>query len=340
MTCSTPTARATRSPEPTVPSFGITIYGCGEDEAALFRRMAPRYGAAPTLTDAAVSEANVELAFGNRCVSIGHKSRLSGPTLRALGRAGVQYVSTRSIGYDHIDMQSAAGAGIVVENVTYSPDSVADYTILLLLMVLRNAKSTISRAQVHDYRLHDQPGKELRDMTVGVVGTGRIGVAVMDRLRGFGCRVLACDLRRTTSAEYVTLDMLLRDSDVVTLHAPLTAATHHLLDRRRLEQMRRGAFIVNTARGALLNTEALLAALDSGHLGGAALDVVEDEEGVFYSDHRRGSVENRLLSQLQQRPNVVITPHTAYYTGHALSDIVQNTLANCLRFERRAQWID
>jgi D-specific alpha-keto acid dehydrogenase len=278
--------------------------------------------------------------LGNRCVSIGHKSRLSGPILLALGRAGVRYVSTRSIGYDHIDMKSAARAGITVENVTYSPDSVADHTLLLMLMVLRNAKSTVSRAQVHDYRLHDQPGKELRDLTVGVVGTGRIGVAVMDRLRGFGCRVLAFDRRRTTSAEYVTLDVLLRDSDLVTLHAPLTADTHHLLDRRRMERMRHGAFVINTARGALLDTEALLAALESGHLGGAALDVVEHEEGVFYSDRRRGSVGNQLLSRLQQRPNVVITPHTAYYTGHALRDIVQNTLANCLRFERRAQWID
>ena len=316
------------------------MYGCGQDEAVLFRQMAPRYGATPTLTDAAVSEANIGLAFGNRCVSIGHKSRLSEPILLALGRAGVQYVSTRSVGYDHIDVACAERAGISVENVAYSPDSVADYTMLLMLMVLRNAKSTISRAQVHDYRLHDQPGRELRDLTVGVVGAGRIGVAVMDRLRGFGCRVLAFDRCRSTSAEYVTLEVLLRESDVVTLHAPLTADTHHLLDRRRIELMRHGACIINTARGALLDTGALLASLESGHLGGAALDVVEHEEGVFYSDHRRGSVENQLLSQLQQRPDVVITPHTAYYTGHALSDIVQNTLANCLRFERRAQWID
>jgi len=300
--------------------------------------MAPRYGAAPTLTDVAVSEANIELALGNRCVSIGHKSRLSGPILLALGRAGVQYVSTRSVGYDHIDMKSAARAGIAVENVAYSPDSVADHTLLLMLMVLRNAKSTIGRAQVHDYRLPDRPGKELRDMTVGVVGTGRIGTAVMDRLRGFGCRVLACDRRRTTSAEYVSLDVLLRDCDVVTLHAPLTADTHHLLDRRRIDRMRHGAFVINTARGALLDTEALLAALESGRLGGAALDVLEGEEGVFYSDHRQGPVENQLLLQLQRRPNVVITPHTAYYTEHALSDIVENTLANCLRFERRAVW--
>jgi D-specific alpha-keto acid dehydrogenase len=358
VTWSTPTVPGTRSPEPTclpvgpgqhaatggaedaIPSFGITMYGCGQDEAALFRLMAPLFGATPTLTDAAVSEANIELSLGNRCVSVGHKSRLSGPILLALGRAGVRYVSTRSVGYNHIDMQSAARAGISVENVAYSPDSVADYTVLLLLMVLRNAKSILTRAQVHDYRLHDQRGKELRDMTVGVVGTGRIGAAVVDRLGGFGCRVLAADRCGTTSAEYVTLDVLLRESDVVTLHVPLTAETHHLLDRRRLDRMRHGAFIINTARGALLHTEALLAALERGHLGGAALDVVEGEEGVFYVDHAQEPLANQLLARLQERPDVVITPHTAYYTEHALRDIVENTFANCLRFERRSQWID
>jgi D-specific alpha-keto acid dehydrogenase len=300
--------------------------------------MAARFCATPTITDATISQANIELSSGNRCISIGHKSQISGAILLALGQAGVRYVSTRSAGYNHIDMTCAEIAGISVENVAYSPDSVADYTLMLMLMALRNAKSTISRAQVHDYRLSEVPGKELRDMTIGVVGTGRIGVAVMARLQGFGCRVLAYDRCRKSPARYVPLDVLLQESDVVTLHVPLTSETHHLLDRRRIEQMRQGAFIINTARGSLLETEALLVALESGRLGGAALDVVEREEGAFYSDHRQIPVENQQLLRLQQLPNVVITPHTAYYTEHALSDIVENTLANCLRFERRVLW--
>ena len=300
--------------------------------------MAPRYCATPTITDAAVSEATIELSFGNRCISIDHKSQISAPILFALGQAGVRYVSTRSIGYNHIDMQCAERAGISVENVTYSPDSVADYALMLILMVARNAKSTIGRVQAHDYRLNDRRGKELRDMTVGVVGTGRIGAAVMDRLRGFGCRILAYDRWRKVHAEYAPLDALLQESDVVTLHAPLTADTHHLLNRQRIGQMRHGAFVINTARGSLLDTEALLAALERGQLGGAALDVVEREEEVFYLDHRQRPIENQQLLRLQQLPNVVITPHTAYYTDHALGDIVENTLTNCLRFERRAVW--
>jgi D-specific alpha-keto acid dehydrogenase len=175
----------------------------------------------------------------------------------------------------------------------------------------------------------------LRDLTVGVIGTGRIGRAVMDRLRGFGCRVLACDRRPNTSADYVALDHLLQQSDVVTLHTPLNADTYHLLDRQRIERMRSGALVVNTGRGSLIDTEALLPALESGRLGGAALDVLEGEEGVFYFDHSQRSIENRLLERLQKLPNVLITPHTAYYTDHALRDTVENTLMNCLQFERR-----
>jgi D-specific alpha-keto acid dehydrogenase len=251
----------------------------------------------------------------------------------------VRYVSTRSVGYDHVDIECAESVGISVENVAYSPDGVADYTLMLMLMAVRSAASTISRAKIHDYRLNDIRGKELRDLTIGVIGTGRIGAAVMDRLRGFGCRVLAYDRCRKNSVEYVSLDVLLHESDVVTLHAPLTADTHHLLDRRRIEQMRHGAFIINTGRGALLDSEALLPALESGHLGGAALDVLEGEEGVFYSDHRERPIENPVLLRLQQLPNVLITPHTAYYTEHALRDTVENTILNCLRFERAAACI-
>jgi D-specific alpha-keto acid dehydrogenase len=315
--------------------MGITVYGCGPDEAALFRQLAPRFGVMPTITEAAVSEANVELASGNRCISVGHKTQVTNSTLLALSQAGVAYVSTRSIGYNHIDVTHAESVGICVENVAYSPDSVADYTLMLMLMAVRNAKSVIRRADIHDYRLDDVRGKELRDLTVGVVGTGRIGAAVMDRLRGFGCQVLAYDNRPKTAADYVSLDELLRRSDIVTLHTPLNADTHHLLDRRRIEQMKHGAFIVNTGRGALLDTEALVSALESGGLGGAALDVLEGEEGIFYADRRNKPIESKALLRLQELPNVIISPHIAYYTDHALCDAVENSIVNCLKFDGR-----
>ncbi|MFD4995958.1 D-isomer specific 2-hydroxyacid dehydrogenase family protein [Streptomyces buecherae] len=311
----------------------IAIFGCGPDEAALFRELAPRFGVTTTITEAPVTEANSELAAGSRCVSVGHKAPVSRATLRALGQAGVAYISTRSIGYNHIDVEYAAGLGISVGNVSYSPDSVADYTLMLMLMAVRDAKSIIRRTDVHDYRASDARGRELRDLTVGVVGTGRIGAAVVDRLRGFGCRILAHDHRPGTDARYVPLDELLERSDLVSLHTPLTARTHHLLNRRRMARMKRDALIVNTGRGALIDTEALLQALESGELGGAALDVLEGEEGVFYADCRDKPIASKALVRLQELPNVLISPHTAYYTDHALRDTVENSLTNCLTFE-------
>lgn len=319
----------------TVSTTGITVYGCDQDEALLFREIAPRFGVVPTITKAAVSEANIDLAVGNRCISIGHKTRVTRATLSALSRAGVEYLSTRSVGYNHIDVSHAESVGISVGNVAYSPDSVADYTLMLMLMAVRHAKATVRRTDAHDYRLSEIRGKELRDLTVGVVGTGRIGTAVIDRLRGFGCHVLAYDNRPKTAADYVPIDELLRHSDIVTLHTPLTAETRHFIDRRRIGQMKNGAFIVNTGRGPLIDTEALLRALESGRLGGAALDVLDGEEGIFYTDCRNKPIGNRSLLRLQELPNVLISPHTAYYTDHALSDTIRNSLINCLDFESR-----
>ncbi|RSO08892.1 D-lactate dehydrogenase VanH [Streptomyces sp. WAC 06783] len=339
MSSSGPTrAAACRTRAPALPSravstTGITVYGCEQDEARLFREMAPRFGVVPTITKAAVCEANVGLAAGNRCISIGHKMHVTRATLMALSRVGVEYLSTRSVGCDHIDVSYAKSVGISIGNVAYSPDSVADYTLMLMLMAVRHAKATLRRADAHDYRLSEIRGKELRDLTVGVVGTGRIGTAVIDRLRGFGCRVLAYDNRPKISADYVPLDELLRHSDIVTLHTPLTAETRYLLDRRRIDQMKHGAFIVNTGRGPLIDTEALLPALENGKLGGAALDVLDGEEGIFYTDCRNKPIENRSLLRLQELPNVFVSPHTAYYTDHALRDTIRNSIVNCLHFE-------
>jgi D-specific alpha-keto acid dehydrogenase len=322
------------APVPMSPAVGVTIYGCEGDEAALFRELAPRLGVLPTISAAAPSEANAGLAAGNRCVSVGHKTRVTDSALLALSRLGVAYISTRSVGCNHIDVEYAASVGITVENIAYSPDSVADYTLMLMLMAIRDAKSIIRRADVYDYRLNDVRGKELRDLTVGVIGTGRIGAAVIARLQGFGCRILAHDSLPKDIARYLSLDELLQQSDVITLHTPLTADTYHLLNQQRIEQLKRGAFIVNTGRGALLDTTALIQGLESGRLGGAALDVLEEEEGIFYADHDGRPIGSKSLLRLQELPNALISPHTAYYTDHALRDIVENSLTNCLCFEK------
>jgi D-specific alpha-keto acid dehydrogenase len=295
--------------------------------------MAPRFGIVPTITEAAVSEGNIGLALGNRCISVGHKTEVTHSVLLALSLAGVKYISTRSVGCNHIDVRFAESVGVSVGTVAYSPDSVADYTLMLMLMAVRHAKSMIRRTDTHDYRLGDVRGKELRDLTIGVIGTGRIGTAVIDRLKGFGCRVLAHDNRPTTAAAYVPLDELLQLSDIITLHTPLNADTHHLLNRERIAGLKHGAVVINTGRGSLIDTEALIPALESGRLGGAALDVLEGEEGIFYADCRSKPISSKPLLRLHQLPNVLISPHAAYYTDHALRDTVANTFINCSDFD-------
>ncbi|GGD58819.1 D-lactate dehydrogenase VanH [Paenibacillus nasutitermitis] len=315
-------------------NIGITVYGCEQDEADVFRRLSPRFGVMPTIISDAVSETNAISAPCNQCISVSHKSVVSASILLALKRAGVKYISTRSIGCNHIDTTAAKRMVIAIGNVTYSPNSVADFTLMLMLMAIRNAKSIVRSVEKHDFRLDSVRGKVLRDMTVGVLGTGQIGQAVIERLRAFGCRVLAYDRGQKITADYVPLDELLRNSDIVTLHVPLGADTHHIIGHEQIRGMKQGAFIINTGRGALIDTDALIKALENGKLGGAALDVLEGEEGLFYFDCTQKSIDNPFLLKLQRMPNVIITPHTAYYTEQALSDTVENTIKNCLDFER------
>lgn len=311
----------------------ITVFDCEDDEAGLFRELSPHFQIEPVTTKLPAAEHNSDPDFGNRCISVGHRSRITGSDLLSLQKAGVEYICTRSIGYDHIDTDAAGQLGITVTNVAYPPDGVADYTLMLMLMAVRGAKSTILRAEHADFRLNPDRGKELCDMTVGIVGAGRIGQAVQQRLKGFGCRILICD--PNCSAGGVPLHKLLKESDLVTLHVPLHPETYHMIGREQLFAMKQDAFLINTGRGALVDTRELIGALENGCLGGAALDVLEDEQGIFYSDCSHKPIGNPFLSKLQQMPNVIVTPHTAYYTTRILHDTVFRTLQNCLDFERR-----
>ena len=314
-----------------VPS--LTVYGCEPDEAELFRALAPGAGVVPVLVGSPVLLVGDRIVPepGTRCISIGHTSPVPAPMLRALARAGVEHIVTRSIGVDHVDLEAAAEVGIAVETAPYAPDGVADFTLLLLLAALRSTALRLSGDTLPgEARRGDRrPGarsavtrdRELRDLTVGVVGVGRIGSAVIDRLQGFGCRILAHDPGGPSApAEIVPLDALLRRSDVVTLHVPLTAATRNLLGARELATMKDGAVLVNTARGALVDTAALVAELESGRLTGAALDVVEGDPP--------------LLRRLRELPGTITTPHIAYFTEGALRDTVRLSLERCLAFER------
>ena len=312
----------------------ITVFGCEPDEMEVFQKISYELGVTATLIKDSISESNAGLADGCYCVSVSHKAELSEPILLALKNAGVKYISTRSIGFNHIDIQAAGLLGMVVGTVEYSPGSVADYTVMLMLMLMRGTKSILRETQRQNYCLNDLRGKELRDMTVGVLGTGRIGQAVMERLRGFGCKVLAYDRNQKTGADYVSFHELLEKSDIVTLHIPLAEDTRHMIGYEELEMMKQEALLINTGRGALVDTAALVEALKGQKIGGAALDVLEGEEGIFYHDCTQRRIEHPFLSVLQGMPNVIVTPHTAYHTERVLVDTVRNTIRNCLNFER------
>ena len=309
----------------------ITFYGCQEDERETVCSLAPHLRVEPVFISEDVSPENASLANGC-CVSVGHRAEIGGPTLAALKDAGVEFLSTRSIGTNHIDIAAAERLGIRIENVRYTPEGVADYTVMLMLMALRGTKGILLRAQRMDFRLPPSRGQELEKLTVGVVGTGSIGSAVIRRLRGFGCRILAFDPRPGENVRYVSLDTLLKRSDIITLHVPLTDQTRHLIGASQIRKMKPAAILVNTARGALVDTAALTEALASGKLGGAALDVVEGEEALFYEDHGADNAQTTPLGLLSRLPNVILSPHTAYYTEGVLLESVQKSILSCLRF--------
>jgi D-lactate dehydrogenase len=207
---------------------------------------------------------------------------------------------------------------------------------MLMLMVIRKIKliSRVSGAQ--DFSLQSLRGREIRNMTVGVAGTGRIGARVIEHLSGFGCTILAYDSHQnkevTRHARYVSWEELLAQSDMLTLHMPATDETHHLIDASSIAKMKDGVYIVNTARGSLIDTAALLDALENKKIAGAALDVIEDETGLYYKDLRETVIANRELAALKSYPNVIVTPHTAFYTDEAMSDMIENSLISCKNF--------
>ena len=316
----------------------ISVFGCDWDERLLFERYASRYGIEVLCFQETLGTENVRDVPPGSAVSVNHKSPVGTTLIRMLRKRGVAYLSSRSVGLDHIDRAAAERAGLTVESVAYSPESVAEFAIMLILMALRSAGSVLRRVEAGDFRLEPRRGRELRDMTVGVIGTGRIGKKAIERLSGFQCKILAYDPHPDAKVSYMEMDELLSRSDLVTLHLPLTANTRHLLSRARIEGMKRGAIVVNAARGALIDTNALADALESGRLACAALDVVEGEEGWFYEDCAgRGAPPFQRLMEL---PNAIVTPHTAFYTEHALCDVVRNTLQNCLEQKGALkQWI-
>lgn len=314
----------------------VTVYSCREfDEKELFLHYGREMGIELVLCPDAPDMGNIGLAEGSECVDI-LTSKMTEELLAALKEKGVRYLVTRTIGYDHIDMAAAAKLGITVANAPYGPHGVADYAVMLILMSIRKMKRIMERTNIQDYTLKGIQGRELKDMTVGVIGTGRIGKTVIGNLSGFGCRLLAYDLFENEGvkkyAEYVTLEEIWRQADIITLHAPLTDSSFHMIGEETIAKMKNGVVIVNTARGGLIDSKALIAGIESGKIGAAGLDVVENEFELYYYDRKSDVLNNRELAILRGFPNVTVTHHMAFYTDECVKTVVRDSLAGCRLF--------
>lgn len=298
------------------------------DEKPMFDRLAGEFDAQYGYSTEYPCPDNVSLAAGYDAVSC-TPCNMGADMLQRFYDVGVRYVATRSIGFDHIDLEKARQLGMGVCRVSYEPETVADYAIMLMLMCCRNMPHIMNRSLVQDYSLQGKMGRDISDCTVGVVGAGRIGSTVIRHLSGFGCKLLAYDPcvspRAESPAEYVSLEELYARSDIVTLHTPATAENYHMIDARALQQMRDGVILINTARGALVDTEALIQGLESGKVGHTALDVLEDEAGLYYANRMGDVIANRQMAVLRSFPNVILSPHTAFYTEKVVWNMAYKT---------------
>ncbi len=259
-------------------------------------------------------------------VSILGQTQIDDKLLDCWKENGIRYVSTRTIGYNHIDIKYANSIGIRVCNANYAPNGVADYTVMFMLLVLRHYKPALWRGQVYDYSLNGLKGREMRNLTIGIMGTGRIGQAVIRNLSGFGCRILACDSYQNESvkkyADYVNEDTLYQQSDIISLHMPLLESTYHIINNDTIKKMKDGVVLINCARGELMNLDDLIDNLESGKIGGLGLDTVESEEGLVHLDLRTSILNNRRIAYIRQFPNVVMTQHMAFYTEEAVESMI------------------
>ncbi len=304
----------------------ILAYEVRDDEREYFECCEKRYHVELTLTNQVPSMENVAMAAGCEGVTMLGQGKIDALLLDEYKRLGVRCLTTRTIGYDHIDIAYAKKIGLSVCNACYDPNGVAEYTVMLMLLCIRHYKAALWRMQVNDYSLQALYGREMRNLTVGIMGTGRIGTQAARILSGFGCRILGYDHHQGKASQWLTytdLDTLYRESDIITVHLNLNDQTRHIINRDTISRMKDGVILINCARGSLMDTEALIAGIEEKKIGGLGLDCFENEEGIYHVNRRDEIISNRSMAYLRQFPNVVMTQHMAFYTDSAVSSMVQ-----------------
>lgn len=317
----------------------IIAFAVRPDEMSAFSTFGEELNLEMKLVEEGLSINNVELTNGYEAVVFFGMCDLSEKVLLKLKKNGVKYIASRSAGYNNVDMEAAKRLGIKVSNATYSPHCVADFTVMLILMAIRKMKSIMKRVELNDYSLAGIQGKEMHNLTFGIIGTGRIGQITARNLSGFGGKIIAYNISEKESMdgllEYVSLDTLLKEADVITLHTPLLESTTHLINSDTLSKTKPGVVIINTARGELINTKDLITYIDNGHIGAVGIDVIEEELGIFHVDHTKNHLAHHELSILQSYKNVVVAPHASFYTDQAVSDMVEVALRSSVSFLNR-----
>ena len=283
------------------------------------------------------------LADGFSAVCAFVNDELDRPVLEALRAGGTSLVALRCAGFNHVDLRAAEELGVEVVRVpAYSPHAVAEHTLALILALNRRLHRAYNRVREGNFNLDGLLGFDLRGKTAGVVGTGRIGEAVIRILSGIGCEVLAydpypSDACTALGARYVPLDELLATSDIITLHCPLTPDTWHLIDDAAVAAMKPGVMIVNTSRGEIVDTKAVIEGLKSGQIGNLALDVYEEEGDLFFRDLSGRVIADDVFARLLTFPNVIITGHQAFFTREAMENIARTTLENVRDIEEHGR---
>jgi len=282
---------------------------------------------------------NVLLVQGAEVVCCFVNDALTADIIAEMGRLGVRLIALRCAGYNNVDLAAAARAGIRVVRVpAYSPHAIAEFTLGLILALNRHLPRAATRTRDGNFSLQGLMGFDLYGKTIGIIGTGKIAKVLIEILQGFGMRILGNDLfpdygfAAKNGMEYVPLDTLLRESDIISLHCPLTKDNHHLINAEAIARMKQGVMIINTGRGGLIDTEALIDGLKSRHIGSAGLDVYEEEGGYFYEDVSDAIIEDDVLARLLSFNNVLLTSHQAFFTREALTNIATTTLQNIRDF--------
>lgn len=287
--------------------------------------------------DVGLDASTVGLASGFDAVCVFVNDRLDAPVLRTLHASGVRAVLLRCAGFNNVDVAAAEQLGLFVARVpAYSPEAVAEHALALIMTLNRQTHRAYNRVREGNFMLDGLLGRTLHGRTVGIVGTGKIGLATARIMKGIGCTVLGFDPYPSPAfaeiGEAVALDELLTRSDIVSLHCPLTPETHHLINEESLARMKPGAMLVNTSRGGLVNTDAVVRALKSRHLGHLAIDVYEQESALFFQDLSGEIIDDDLFQRLMTFPNALVTGHQGFFTVEALQEICSITLGNLADF--------